>query len=136
MLRYRIIARSAMFMGENRYITNAGERGNVNISEEVVAVIAGAAAMEAEGVHGLHISSGRDIVEIAGKKPLSRGIKVHAEDGGVVIDVMLLAKMGHSVSEMGKAVQKCVAEAVEAATGIAVVAVNVHICGISLKRER
>ena len=124
-------------MGENKeYISNSNERGSINISEEVISVIAGAAATEIEGVFGLYASSGRDFSEIVGKKQMSKGIKISAEDGRVTVELMLLVRMGYSVSEIGKAVQKAVAEAIEAAAGVTVEAVNVHICGISLIKDK
>jgi uncharacterized alkaline shock family protein YloU len=122
-------------MGENRdYITYPEEKGSINISEEVVAIIAGSAALEVEGVAGLYSSPGRDIAELLGKKSLARGVKIHMEDRTISADIYIMAAMGCAVNEVGAAIQNAVATAIESTTGLNVEAVNVHICGIAMKR--
>lgn len=122
-------------MGENReYITYPEEKGSINISEEVVAIIAGSAALEVEGVAGLYSTPGRDIAELLGKKSLARGVRIHMEDRTISADIYIMAAMGSNVNEVGQAIQNAVATAIESTTGLCVAAVNVHICGISLRR--
>ncbi len=124
-------------MGENKdYISYPDERGSINISEEVIAIIAGGAAMEVEGVAGLYSTPGRDIVELLGKKNLAKGVKIHIEDKLVTADVYIMAAMGSAVNQVGTAVQTAVATAIESATGLYVVSVNVHVCGIAIKKEK
>jgi uncharacterized alkaline shock family protein YloU len=121
-------------MGENKgYIRNIDERGSVSISEEVVAVVAAVAAIDVEGVHSLFVSPGKEITSMIGKKGLSRGVRLNIDGDLVVIDVNVIADMGVAVNEVGSAVQRTVISAVEAAVGIRVSEVNVHICGVSLK---
>ena len=56
------------------YVSRPDELGNIHISEEVLAVIAAAAAMEVEGVGSLAANLGSDIAELlGGKKNLSKG---------------------------------------------------------------
>ena len=60
-------------MGEGKeYVSRSDELGNIHISEEVLAVIAAAAALEVEGVGGLAANLGTDLAELLGKKTLSR----------------------------------------------------------------
>ena len=124
-------------MGEYKgYIRSADEKGSVNISEDVIAAIAAAAAAEVEGVHGLSASHGKEITQVIGKRALTKGVKISVENDNIAIDVHIMVEMGCSISEVGAEVQKAVISAVEAAAGITVAAVNVVICGISLKRDR
>ena len=59
------------------YVSRPDELGNIHISEEVLAVIAAAAAMEVEGVGSLAANLGSDIAELlGGKKNLSKGIHI------------------------------------------------------------
>ena len=68
-------------MGEGReYVSRSDELGNIHISEEVLAVIAAAAALEVEGVGGLAANLGTDLAELLGKKNLSRGIRLQVEE--------------------------------------------------------
>ena len=124
-------------MGDSKeYIRTSDERGSINISEDVVAVVAASAAVDVEGVHGLFFTSGKELSNMVGKKGMSKGIKLLIDGDNVTIDVFIITKIGHSVSEVGMEVQKTVMCAVEAAVGVAVTAVNVHVCGVSLKKSK
>ena len=124
-------------MGENKgYIRNTDEKGSINISEDVIAVISAAAASEVEGVHGLFFTPAKELTNMLGRKNQSRGIKLLIDGDNLVIDVYIIADMGYSVSEVGAEIQKVVMSAVEAAVGVAVTSVNVHICGVSLKKNK
>jgi len=123
-------------MGESKgYIRSSDEKGSINISEDVVAVIAAAAAVDVEGVHGLFFAQGKELTNVVGKKGLSRGVKLLIDGEDISIDIFILTELGHSVSEVGAEVQKAVMSAVEAAVGATVAAVNIHICGVSLKKQ-
>lgn len=124
-------------MGENKeYITQPDEKGSINISEEVIAVIVGNAAMEVDGVASLIATLGKDIAELLGKKNISKGVKVHVEDSIVTADVYIMVKMGSNVSEVGALVQNAVVTAVESMTGLSVTAVNVHVSGIAFNKDK
>jgi len=125
-------------MGEQKgYIRSADEKGSINISEDVVAVIAATAATEIEGVNGFYYSQGKEITNIISKKSCPRGVKLTiAEDGAISFDVYIVADMGFSVNEIGEKIQKAVFSAVEGAVGAKVNSVNVHICGVALKKTK
>ena len=70
------------------YVSRPDELGNIHISEEVLAVIAAAAAMEVEGVGSLAANLGSDIAELlGGKKNLSKGIHIAVEEESIRVDV-------------------------------------------------
>jgi uncharacterized alkaline shock family protein YloU len=123
-------------MGENKdYITYTDDKGSVNISEEVVAIIAGGAALEVDGVAGLYSTPGRDLAELLGKKNLSRGVRIQMENKTIHAEIYIMVSLGTTISEIGVHVQNAVATAIEASTGMTVSAVNVHICGIAMKNK-
>jgi len=123
-------------MGDGKeYIRTTDEKGSINISEDVVAVIAASAAIEVEGVHGLFFAHGKELSNMLSKKGVSRGVRLGIDGEIITIDVYIMVEMGFSVSEVGGEVQKAVISAVEAAAGVAVSAVNIHICGVSLKSK-
>jgi uncharacterized alkaline shock family protein YloU len=122
-------------MGENKeYITYPDEKGSINISEEVVAVIAGSAVLETEGVAGLHTA--RDISDLLGKKSLHKGVKIHVDEDAVTVDVYIMVELGPAISEVATNVQQNVASAVEATTGFSVAAVNVTVSGIYMRKDQ
>ena len=118
------------------YIRSTDEKGSINICQNVVAVIAATAAVENDGVYGLYQSPGRELTAVSGKKGISKGIRVNIDGENITIDVYFIANLGHSVSEVGEAVQKAVKTAIEEAVGAVVNAVNIHICGVSLKKAK
>ena len=123
-------------MADNKgYISNTDEKGSINIAEDVVAVIAAAAAAEVEGVHGLFASHSKDISNMLARKGASKGVRLCIEGGEITINVNVIADMGYSVNEVGAEVQKAVISAVEDTVGIMVKTVNVSICGVALKKK-
>ena len=90
-----------------------------------------AAALEVEGVSSLAANLGSDIAELLGKKNLAKGVRVKLEDEKVEVDLSVLMSYGHTIPEMGKAVQEAVKTALESMTGLEVSAVNVNVGGIT-----
>ena len=124
-------------MGESKgYVRNTDEKGSINISEDVIAVIVAAATLEVEGVQGLFYAYGKEISNMISKKGLSKGVKLMIDEDNVTIDIYIMTEMGYSVNEIGVEIQRGVMSAVESAVGVTVKAVNVHICGISLKKTK
>ncbi len=119
-------------MSENKeYVSRSDELGNIHISEEVLATIAAAAALEVEGVSSLSANLGSDIAERLGKKNLAKGVRVKMEDEKVEVELSVLLTYGCTIPEVGKAVQEGVKAAVESMTGLEVAAVNVNVGGIT-----
>ncbi len=114
------------------YISCPDELGSIHISEDVLAVTAAAAALEVEGVGSLAANLGSDIAELlAGKKNLSKGVRITVTESSVTVDISLLVKYGSSVQATARAVQEGVAEN---ASGFTVEGVNVHVAGVTFER--
>ena len=123
-------------MGENKeYVTHIDEMGNIHISEEVLAVIAAAAALEVEGVSSLSANLGTDLAELLGKKNLTRGIHVQVVDESVVVELSILVKYGYTIPDVARAVQEAVHTNIESMSGLTVQAVNVNVGGITFDKE-
>lgn len=117
-------------MSEAReYVSCSDELGNIHISEEVLASISAAAVLEMEGVSGLAGNVSNDLTEL-GKKNLSKGIRVKMQEESVDVDVSVLLTYGHTIPEVGEAIQSAVKSAVESMTGLKVERVNVDVTGI------
>ena len=113
------------------YVSRSDELGNIHIAEEVLAAISAAAALEVDGVSSLAANLGSDIAELLGKKNLAKGVRVKMEDDKVEVELSILMAYGHTIPEIGKAVQDGVKSAIESMPGLAVSAVNVKVAGIS-----
>ena len=119
-------------MSDNKeYVSRSDELGNIHISEEVLAGIAAAAALEVEGVSALAANLGSDIAELLGKKNLAKGVRIKTEEEKVTVELSVLMAYGHTIPAMGKAIQDGVKTAVESMTGLEVAAVNVSVAGIA-----
>jgi uncharacterized alkaline shock family protein YloU len=92
--------------------------GAVRIADEVIAVIAGTAAMEADGVAGL---------VGAGRKQRAKGVTVAVKEHTVAITVALCIKAGKKIQEVSREVQQRVKSAIETMTGLTVKNVHVHV---------
>ena len=119
-------------MPEN-YITVPGEKGNVYISEDVIAVIVGTAIAETEGVASLTHADGPGFGERLGIKNLSRGVSISSGDGKISVDAAIYAQYGASIAAVGERAQKAAAAAVESMTGLEST-VNIHIAGVSFDK--
>ena len=122
-------------MAENKeYVTRADELGNIHISEEVLAVIASAAALEVEGVSSL-ASGSKDIGDLLGKKNPARGIRVQVEEERVQVELTILVKYGYTIMDVAKAVQDAVTTNIESMSGLSVQAVDINVGGVSFEKE-
>ena len=122
-------------MAEGReYISREEELGSVNISEEVLAAIAGASAMEVEGVGALGSGLGSDVAAIVNRKALSKGVHLTVEEDAVSVDIAVMVKYGYVVPDVAKAVQDAIMSAVENTSGLQVSCVNVTVAGVTFQK--
>ena len=117
------------------FINDNKEYGNVKISDDVVAIIAGVAATEIPGVTSMSGGITGGFSEMLGMKNLSKGVKVELKDNDVAIDVFIIVEYGKNISEIGKNVQQNVKNSVETMTELNVVEVNVNIQGVNIPKE-
>lgn len=118
------------------YTLENGNMGQVQIADEVVAIIAGLAATEVEGVASMAGNITNELVSKRGKKSLSKGIRVKVEDGIVSVNVALNIAYGYSVPKTCKKVQEKVKAAIENMTGLEVEKVDIQIANVSISKEK
>ena len=117
-------------------IQDLGGIGEVQIADEVVAIIAGLAATEVNGVASMAGNITNELVSKLGKKSLSKGIRVKVEDGIVNVNVALNIAYGYSVPKTCKKVQEKVKAAIENMTGLEVEKVDIQIANVSISKEK
>ena len=117
---------------EENNIKEIVEDDGIEISGDVIAVIAGVAVSEVQGVYGMAGSFAGGISEVlSGKKNLAKGIKVDKEDEKVKIDVNIIVEYGSRIPDVAFEIQNRVKKAVENMTGLVVEEVNVHVQGVN-----
>ncbi len=112
--------------------------GDVRIADEVIAIIAGISAMDVEGVvsmAGNGKSLQKEIISRLGNKVLSKGVKIHMEEGRVRADLSVVLDYGCSIPEVTAAIQEKVKSSIETMTGLEVEAVNVQVADVKLEEE-
>lgn len=110
---------------------NANEAGSVRIADDVVAIIAGLAATEVEGVAGMSGGIAGGIAEMLGRKNLSKGVKVEVGETETAVDIFLIVEFGARIPDVALKVQENVKKAVETMTGLRAVEINVHVQGVA-----
>ncbi len=110
----------------------ADESGEVRVSEEVVAIIAGLAATEVEGVSSMAGNITNEIVSKLGMKNLSKGIFVEILDEEIKVDVALNIAYGYAIPEVSAKVQERVKTSIENMTGLTVAVVNIRVASVDM----
>ena len=108
--------------------------GKLVLSEEAIATIAGAAAIECYGVVGMAGRRMTDgISELLGKENLSKGVSVSIEGDEVYIDLGVVVGYGVRISEVARMVVDKVRYTVESVTGLRVKKVTVNVQGVRVQ---
>lgn len=110
--------------------------GEVQIADEVVAIIAGLAATEVEGVNSMAGNITNELVGKLGMKNLSKGVKVLVDFKAVTVELTLNMEYGYSIPKTSQVVQERVKQAIENMTGLPVKEVNIRIAGVKLEGQK
>lgn len=108
----------------------SGIAGSINLSDEVVATVAGLAAKEIEGIYSV------------GKTPLinlsnnpSRGVGVEVGEKQAAFDLDVVIEYGNDIRKVAKELREKTAVEVEKMTGRQVIEINIHVVDIKLPDE-
>ncbi len=108
--------------------------GSVKIADDVVAMIAGLAATEVEGVAAMAGNITHELMNKMGYKNLARGVKVEVYNKKVKVDLSVMMEYGYNIPATGQKIQTKVQSAIESMTGLSVTDVNVRIVGVNMKK--
>ena len=114
-------------------IQNEAGLGDVKIADEVVAIIAGLAATEVEGVASMAGNITNELISKMGMKKLSRGVKVDVLEGVVTVSLALNLKYNYSIVDVTARVQEKVKSAIENMTGLEVADINIRVAGVEME---
>jgi uncharacterized alkaline shock family protein YloU len=118
--------------GRSMSIEMKTKYGQIDISTDVVATIAGGAAVDCYGIVGMasknQIKDG--ITEILRKENFTRGIIVRQENDEIHIDMYIIVSYGTKISEIAHNVQSKVKYTLEQTVGLTVDSVNIYVQGV------
>jgi len=110
------------------------QTGQVKISNEVIAAIAGKTAKEVDGVAGLTDRFVDSVTKILAGE-YQKGVEVNITEKVSKITLSLVVNFDYPIPKISKEVQEKVQKAVEKMTGIPIEIVNINIQGINLDKE-
>ena len=121
---------------KNYTVSNIDGMGQVQISNEVVTIIAGLAATEGKGVASMVGNITNELVSRLGIKNLSKGVKISIENNTVNVDLALNLDYGYSIPKTCGQVQEKVKTAIESMTGLEVENVNIKIANVTMENGK
>ncbi|HHX51246.1 MAG TPA: Asp23/Gls24 family envelope stress response protein [Clostridia bacterium] len=114
------------FVQQNRF-------GKITVTDNVIATIAGCAALECYGLVGMASQKLQDgIAELLGMEALRKGINVHSTGSRVEIDVYIVVGYGPKISQVALNAMEKIRYAVEQGAGIKVDKVNIIVQGVKV----
>jgi len=123
-------------MNENLpvHVNEIQSDGVITYANEVIAIIAGMAVNEVDGVASMINTNA--IADLFNRgKPITRGVKVEVGVEEASVDLVLTVEYGKPIQKVCVEVQESVRKAIETMTGLHVVKVDVHVMGVSFERE-
>ena len=115
---------------KNVILQNDENKGQVQIADDVVAMIASLAATEVKGVHALSGNITNELMSKVGVKKLTKGVKVVVVENNVTINLAVTMEYGFNIPATCTKVQDKVKTAVENMTGLNCTDVNIRIIGV------
>ena len=108
------------------------ELGTIGIENEVIARIAGTAAMECYGVVGMAARSIRDgLVGLLKLESLSKGVRIQIHDeGDITINLHIIVEYGTNLVAVAQTLMDNIRYKIEESVGLQVRAVNIFIEGV------
>ncbi|GIP14453.1 alkaline-shock protein [Paenibacillus montaniterrae] len=116
-------------------MTEELQTGVIRISDDVVATIAGLAALETPGIAAMSGGISEGLAKRLSGKNVQKGVTVEVGQLEAAIDLRIIVHYGIPIQEVCRQLQLNVREAVSNMTGLQVVEVNVKVEGVVFKEE-
>jgi uncharacterized alkaline shock family protein YloU len=108
------------------------KHGHIEISNDVIAAIAGGAAVDCYGIVGMasknQLKDG--LSEILRRENFSKGVVVRQENDDLHIDMYIIVSYGTKISEVAHNVQSKVKYTLNKTLGLSVESVNIYVHGV------
>ena len=111
------------------------QNGMIRISDDVVATIAGLAALETPGISGMSGGISEGLAKRLSGKNVQKGVSVEVGQLEAAIDLRVIVQYGIPIQEVCRQLQDNVREAVQNMTGLHVVEVNVKVEGVAFRED-
>jgi len=111
--------------------------GAVNIANEVLADLAGYAALESYGVVGMASQTLADgVAQLLPRQKLRKGVRVDSTDSGVEVDLWVIIEHGTNLTEVSHNLANSVRHMLTETADVAVARIDVHVMGVKVRQAR
>ncbi|ENH98277.1 hypothetical protein J416_01019 [Gracilibacillus halophilus YIM-C55.5] len=112
--------------------------GQVTITNEVIATVAGGAAVECYGIVGMASKNQlRDgISEILRRENFTKGVIIRQNNNDIHVDMYIIVSYGTKISEVAHNVQSQVKYNLEKTLGLSITSINIYIQGVRVLTDR
>src|SRR5690554_720383 len=107
--------------------------GTIQISDDVVATIAGLAALESAGIAAMSGGISEGFAKRMSGKNVHKGVTVEVGAEETAVDLRVIVEYGCQIHQVCRALQENVKQSLEDLTGLRVVEVNVKVEGVAFK---
>lgn len=109
--------------------------GTITIDNEVVARIAGLAAMDCYGIVGMAAKNVKDgFVQLLKKESITKGIRLSTKEEGLSIDLHIIVEYGTNIAAIADSIISTIKYRVEEYVGIKVIHVNIFVEGVRVDK--
>ena len=114
------------------------ELGKITITEEIIATVAGHAALDCYGLVGMASRQQvkDSLTELLGRENMSKGVQVRIQEDEVIVDMYIIVGYGTRISEVAHNVMDKVKYTLEHQLGLVVNRVNIIVQGVRVVGER
>ena len=111
------------------------ETGQIRISDDVVATIAGLAALETDGIAAMSGGISEGLAKRLSGKNVQKGVSVEVGQAETAISLRVIILYGSQIQKVCRQLQENVKDSIENMTGLSVIEVNVKVEGVAFKGE-
>jgi uncharacterized alkaline shock family protein YloU len=108
--------------------------GCINIANDVLADLAGYAALESYGIVGMASQTLRDgVAQLLPANKLRRGVKVVTAEEGIVVDLFVIIEFGTNLAEVSHNLANRVRYVLTNNADVKVADIDVHVQGVKVR---
>lgn len=111
------------------------QTGSIKISDDVVATIAGLAALDTPGIAAMSGGISEGLAKKLSGRNVQKGVSVEVGQLEAAVDLRVIVNYGSKIHEVCRDLQINVKDAIINMTGLSVVEVNVKVEGVAFKEE-
>lgn len=109
--------------------------GTIQIANDVLADLAGYAAMECYGIVGMASPSLRDgMAQLLSRDRLRKGVRISSDGEGVVVDLYVVVEYGTNLAEVAHNMSERVKYVLTSNAEVKVNNVDIHVQGIKVRK--